>query len=371
MQNKKSCHPDYILLGSVALLLIFGILILASVSAVFSQKKFGNPTYYLYHQLLWGIMLGLVFGFIAYKINLTFLKKVSWILLGISLVMSVLVFIPKLRIIAGGAPRWLDLGLFSFQPAEVLKLAFIIYLSAWLTNRTEKKQAGSKKSWRDTFTPFLAVIAIITVVFIFQSDLSTLIVILSVAGLIYFSANTPVWHTVLLILGGILSALLLIKLEPYRMDRVAVLLDPLKDPMGMGYQIKQALIAVGSGGISGLGLGMSNQKFGFLPQTMSDSIFAVFAEEMGFIGCFILVAIFMIFFWRGLQIFKRSNDRFSQLFSIGIISWITIQTFINMGAMIGIVPLSGIPLPFMSYGGSHIVVELIGAGILLNISKRC
>ena len=367
MENKKSCHPDYVLLGVVVFLLICGIFILASVSAVFSQENFGNSTHYLYHQLLWGILPGIGLGFIAYKVNLSLFKKTSLLWLVVGLLLAFLVFIPQLRIAAGGATRWLNLGFFSLQPSEILKIAFIIYLSAWLASRAEKK----KKTWRDTFVPFLAVIGIIVAIFIFQSDLSTLIVILSIAGLIYFAANTPIWHTALFFLGGVASALLLVKLEPYRMNRVAVLLDPSRDPMGIGYQIKQALIAVGSGGIFGLGPDMSSQKFGFLPQTMSDSIFAIFAEELGFVGSLFLMAAFIIFLWRGLKIFKNNSDKFAQLFSVGVVSWIIIQTFINMGAMIGIVPLSGIPLPFISYGGSHIITELVGVGILLNISKHC
>jgi len=151
--------------------------------------------------------------------------------------------------------------------------------------------------------------------------------------------------------------------------RLRVLLGSIKDPMGIGYQIEQSLIAIGSGGILGLGLGTSIQRFGFIPQTMSDSIFAVFAEETGFIGSLVLIFLFLVLLWRGFRISKRSPDKFSQLFAIGISSWICIQAFINIGAMIGILPLTGIPLPFISYGGSHMVAELIGIGILLNISK--
>ena len=147
------------------------------------------------------------------------------------------------------------------------------------------------------------------------------------------------------------------------------MLNPLYDPMGLGYQLKQSLIAVGSGGIFGLGLGMSNQKFGFIPQTISDSVFAIFAEELGLIGSFLLIITFLFFLWRGFKIAKRSQDKFSKLFAIGFTVWISIQALVNIGAIIGILPLAGIPLPFISYGGSHIAVELIGAGILLNISK--
>lgn len=162
----------------------------------------------------------------------------------------------------------------------------------------------------------------------------------------------------------------LMRTAPYRFNRLLVFLHPETDPMGIGFQIKQALIAVGSGGILGLGLGMSRQKFGFLPQPIGDAIFAVFTEETGFIGALILISLFLVFAWRGLKIVKNSADKFSGLLALGITSWIIIQAFVNIGSMIGILPLSGIPLPFISYGGSHILAEMIAIGLLLNISKN-
>jgi cell division protein FtsW len=185
----------------------------------------------------------------------------------------------------------------------------------------------------------------------------------------YFFSGTPLWHTIFLILMGLGSLSALIKFKPYRFNRLLVFLRPETDPMGIGYQIKQALITVGSGGLFGLGLGMSHQKFGFLPQPISDSIFSIFAEETGFLGSAILLFLFLIFFWRGLKISKESPDKFSQMVALGISLWIIMQSFVNIGSMIGILPLSGIPLPFISYGGTHFVAEMVGIGILLNISK--
>lgn len=370
MKSKKTYHLDYILAIVVAILVILGILVLASVSATFSQEKFGYTTYYLFHQMIYGLAFGIVLGFIAFKIKLSTLKKWAWLFILINLIFMVLVFIPGLGIIAGGAPRWMNLGLVSFQPSEFLKLTFIFYLSAWLANRTEKESfKKTKKELKFTLIPFLIIVGVITILLAKQSDVSTLGIIILVAALMYFSARTTLWHSILIILISLGGFLALVKIAPYRMMRFRVLLGLVKDPMGMGYQIKQALITIGSGGILGLGLGMSNQQFGFIPQTMSDSIFAIFAEETGFVGSLILILLFLILFWRGFRISKRSPDNFSQLFAIGISSWICIQAFINIGAMIGILPLTGIPLPFISYGGSHMVAELIGVGILLNISK--
>jgi len=372
MTVKKSHQFDYTLAIVVIVLLIFGVLILSSVSAVFSQEKFGKSTYYFIHQMIWGVGIGFLFGFIAFKIPLSFFKKGAGFFLFVNLALMVLVFIPGLAIISGGAPRWINFGFFTFQPSELLKLAFIIYLSAWLANRTSKKTLKKdKRNWSFTLLPFLFILGFIGLLLHFQSDASTLALIIAVGILLYFLSNTPLWHTLLLSSIAVGGFLFLITFTSYRINRVWVLLGLIKDPMGLGYQIKQALITIGSGGIFGLGLGMSNQKFGgFLPQTMSDSIFAVFAEEAGFVGSFVLISLFLIFLWRSFKIAKNSRDKFSQFFCIGISSWICLQAFINIGAMIGILPLTGIPLPFIGYGGSHIVAELIGIGILLNISKH-
>ncbi len=366
----SSQRLDRGLFVAVIFLVILGVLVLASVSAFFSQEKVGRTTYYLFHQLTHGLIPGIILAFIAFKLPLSFFKKWALWLVLINLLLMILVFIPGLGIVAGGAPRWLNLHFFSFQPSEFLKLTFILYLSAWLATRTKKKPVKNQKGINNTLLPFF----IITVVIIFllakQSDVSTLVVIIFTALLMYFLANTPLWHIVFMItaIGGIIWTM--IRLTPYRMERIRVFLGLIKDPMGLSYQIEQALITIGSGGIFGLGLGLSSQKFGFIPQTMSDSIFTIIAEEMGLIGSLGLIFLFLIFFWRGFKISKTSQDKFSRLFAIGISSWIIIQAFVNIGAMIGILPLTGIPLPFISYGGSHLVVELIGVGILLNISKR-
>ena len=370
MRIKKKQKFDYILAVVVAVLVILGILVLASVSAAFSQEKFGRTTYYLFHQMICGLVLGIILGFVAFKIKLSTLKKWAWLFILINLIFMALVFIPRLGIVAGGAPRWMNLGFVSFQPSEFLKLTFIFYLSAWLTSRTIKKSfKKTKKELKFTLIPFLVIIGIIAILLTKQSDVSTLGMIILIAALMYFSANTPLWHSVLIILISSAGFLVLVKIAPYRIMRLRVLLGSIKDPMGTGYQIEQSLIAIGSGGILGLGLGTSIQRLGFIPQTMSDSIFAVFAEETGFVGSLVLIFLFLVLLWRGFRISKRSPDKFSQLFTIGISSWICIQAFINIGAMIGILPLTGIPLPFISYGGSHMVAELIGIGILLNISK--
>lgn len=367
---KSRSQPDYVLAGVVIALLVLGILILTSVSAAFSHEKFGSSYYFLNHQLLFGLLPGIILAFLFFRIRLDILKKWAPILLLINLILLAMVFLPKVGSAFGGAARWINLGPISFQPSEFLKLTFILYLASWLAGRTEKINLKKKGvDFSQTLIAFLIVIGLISLFLIFQPDISTLLVILVSAGLMYFLAGTVLWHSIFLVLIGVGGLLTLIKLAPYRVARILVFLNPETDPMGMGYQIKQALIAVGSGGISGQGLGMSQLKFGFLPHSVSDAIFAIFAEETGFIGAFFLIFLFLMFLWRGFKAGKLNQDKFSNLAALGITSWIIIQGFVNIGAMTGLLPLTGIPLPFISYGGSALVTELIGVGILLNISK--
>ncbi len=358
-------QPDYILLGLVGFLLALGIVILASVSASFSFNKFGDTYYLLRHQILLGLIPGLVLGFLAFKINLSKIKKWIFPILLANLLLMVVVFLPVIGSGSGGASRWIYLGPFSFQPSELLKLVFILYLATWLASKIEKKTKDSQP-----FLGFTMIIGIVALLLVLQPNISTLGVIVFTAVLMYFATNTPAWHTVLIILLGVIALYSLIQLAPYRMERLAVFFNPETDPMGIGYQAKQALITTGSGGVGGVGLGMSLQKWGFLPESVADSIFAVFCEETGFIGGSILIFLFLIFLWRGFKITKEASDKFYQLTALGITSWITIQAFVNIGAMTGVLPLTGIPLPFISYGGSALVIELVGVGVLLNISKN-
>jgi len=357
---------------------IFGILFLATLSAPTSLRQFGNTNYYLFHQLLFGLLPAVILGFIAFKIPLHYLKKIApWLVL-LNLLALAFVFLPIFGSRFWGAKRWLNFGFTTIQPSEFLKITAILYLSAWISNRMSKQ---TQKGWINTakkgyynlihiFLPFLFFLGLISVILILQPDISTLGIISLTLVAIYFSAKTPLWHTFSIIAAGFGALLLLIKFEPYRLDRLLIFLHPESDPLGKGYQIKQSLIALGSGGFFGKGLGMSIQKFGHLPQAMSDSVFAIIGEELGIIGGAGLLILFILFFWLGIKIAKSSNERFSKLTAIGITFWITLQAFINMASSAGIFPLAGIPLPFFSYGGSHLVAEIIGIGLLLNISKN-
>ncbi|OGZ79376.1 MAG: hypothetical protein A2358_00215 [Candidatus Staskawiczbacteria bacterium RIFOXYB1_FULL_37_44] len=371
-------HFNYFLFFLVVFLVGFGIVFLACLSAPASLQRFGNTNYYLFHQIISGLIPAIILGITGYKISLKFLKKWAPLLVFLNLIALFLVFLPKIGNEAGGASRWLGIGGFMLQPSEFLKITAILYLSAWIASKLSENNAldwksVTKKGYHNViyiFVPFVIFLGIIAIALFFQRDASTLGIITLTLLALYFSAKTPLWHTLLILISGASILLFLIRFEPYRMDRWLIFLHPDSDPLGKGFQLRQSLISLGSGGVFGKGLGMSTQKFGFLPQAISDSIFAIIGEEIGAIGCIILIGLFILFFWLGIQIAKNTNDRFSKMTAIGIVVWICLQTFINMASVAGIFPLAGIPLPFFSYGGSHLAVELFGVGLLLNISKN-
>ncbi len=362
--------PDYVLLSIVLLLLIMGLAILGSASVFMAEKIFGDPLFFIFRQILRGLIPGLLGAFCFFKLSLERLKKWSFLLLIFNLFLLILIFIPQIGFESGGASRWLRIGPLSFQPSEFLKLTFIIYLSAWLTSANQrifKKKSGELLL---KFLPFLTILGIITILLILQPDVGTLIIIIATASFMYFMAKTPWWHSILLILLSIGVLINIVLFVPYRLERLLVFLDPTLDPLGSGFQIKQALIAIGSGGLVGRGFGMGIQKLGFLPQPIGDSIFAVFAEETGFVGSLILVILFLLFMWRGFKIAKEAKDSFSALVAVGITCHISFQAFLNIGTLIGIVPMTGIPLPFISFGGTALASSLAEVGLLLNISRQ-
>lgn len=377
MKEKKKRKPDFVILAVTLFLVAIGFLILDSVSVFLAERSSHQPSYFLLHQAGLGMGIGLLFGLIAFRISPEKLKKLSLPLLLSNILLISLVFLPPLGWEAGGAIRWLKIGGFTFQPSEFLKITFPLYLAAWLSSRQKKGKSslaknGSSLKGRDSwqnFLPFLIILGVISALLLFQPDMGTLGVIAGVAVLMYFVARTPLWHNLLILLLIILAFGLLIRFSPYRFERLLVFFNPETDPMGAGYQVKQALIAVGSGGIGGRGLGLSQQKFGFLPQPLSDSIFAIFAEETGFLGSFLLIALFGILFWQGIKIAKKTPDTFLALLAFGLTLQLTLQALVNICVLIGLLPLTGMPLPFISYGGSHLATELTAVGILLNISR--
>ena len=353
--------PDYLLLGTVAFLIIFGLIVLTSTSIVISQKKFGESFYFLKHQVFYGAILGLIAFFIASKIDYLILKRSALILMIISIILMILVLV--IGIEYQGAQRWLSVANFSFQPSELFKISLIIYLASWL--ESHKKNINNL----DSVISILLIILIPTVLLILQPDLSTLAIILLIAMIMYFYSSAKISY---LALGGLGIAFLLFIMAivaPYRLQRITGFLNPDSGAQGLNYQINQSLVAIGSGGFWGRGYGQSIQKFNFLPEPIGDSIFAVLAEEFGLLGVILTVLAFLIILKKGIDLANRAPDFFSQSLCLGLSSYIVIQAFINILSISGLIPLMGIPLPFFSYGGSHLISTLIACGILVNISK--
>lgn len=355
---------DKPLFYTTLILTVAGLLILASASMVISQKNFGTIGYYTMRQLAMGGLGGLAAFVVALLLPYRTWKKLSLPLLILSLIMLALLFIPDLSYAFGGARRWLKLGPVSFQPSEILKLTFLMYLAGWLDSR--RKEIASISYG---LMPFALMLSIIGIFLAMQPDVGTLGVIVVSAGLLYFLGGGKISQIATLSGFGLTLFYFLILMAPYRLSRILVFLNPGLDPQGAGYQISQAFISIGSGGFSGLGFGRSIQKYNYLPEPMADSIFAIFAEEMGFMGVTILIALFATLAWRGFMIARRAPDIFGRLLAAGISINIVAQAFINMAAISGLLPLTGIPLPFVSYGGTSLAVTLTSIGILLNISK--
>jgi len=361
MKQKK---PDKGLIIIIFLLLVFGLTILFSASMDISQEQTGKTYYYFFHQLIYGGVIGLIFFFICQKIDYKIYKKFSILIFFASLILCVLVFVPQLGMKYGGAQRWLFIGPINLQPSEFLKLGLIIYLAAFFSKKDVQKGATS------TLIPFLAISLAVGGLMALQNDAGTLGLIIIVGFIMYFLSGAKIRHIIIVILSYAAAFFALIKFFPHRMQRLTTFFNPTLDPQGFGYQINQALLAIGSGGIFGRGLGHSIQKYNYLPEPMGDSIFAITAEEIGFIGCMIFIILLIFLILKGLRIAKKTPDDFGKLLACGIISWIGFQTLINIAAISGLIPLTGIPLPFVSYGGSALMITLAAMGILVNISRH-
>ena len=283
----------------------------------------------------------------------------------LSLLMLIAVFMPSLGLTAKGATRWIKLGFLSFQPAEILKFGLIVYFAAWFSGRSEKM-----KNWSYSIFPFFIIFGFVGLLLALQPDIGTFSIISLIALAMYFFAGAKTKHFLILIVVLGVNLFALVNLAPYRFARFLAFFNPAIDPQGISYHINQALLGIGRGGIWGVGFGQSQQKINFLPESVGDSIFAVLAEELGLIGAGVLVVLLLLLSLQIVKIARNAPDRFSQLFLFGITIWIIGQAFINIGAITGLIPLTGIPLPFVSYGGTSLAVILASLGIAVNIANN-
>ncbi len=348
------------------ILVVFGLIMLSSAGVVEGQKKFGSPYYYLVHQFLYGALPGAALFLLFSRINYKFWKKMALPLLVVVTGLLVLVFVPGVGQSFKGAQRWVGFKFLSFQPSEFLKLALIIYLAAWFSRYEGRINAGLH-----SIAPFFLVFGFAGLLLLLQPDMGTLVLITLIALSMYFFAGAKLSHfvaaiLVLAILFGVFSVL-----EPYRFDRLKAFFNPAADKQGTTYHINQALLGIGSGGIFGLGFGQSQQKsFNYLPEPVGDSIFAIIVEELGFVGAIILLALFLTLALALINVARNVHNQFGKLLALGVMTWITGQAIVNISAISGLIPLTGIPLPFISFGSSSLVTMLAGLGIVANISRH-
>ncbi len=357
-------QPDYVLAGTVLVLVMIGLVMLSSAGSVLGFQHFHDSNYFLKKQLL-GLAVGIVAFFVTLRIDYHQWRKWAVPLVIATMAGLVLVFMPGLGTALLGARRWIHIGPLLFQPSELAKLTFLIYLAAWFEQR--EHIVGK---WQEGVMPFLLTLGLMTGLLLLEPDLGTAIVLIVISVVMFFVAGGSPKHLASLGLIGAGLLFIMIKLAPYRAQRLTVFLNPALDPQGIGYHINQALLAIGSGGFFGLGLGHSRQKFNYLPEPAGDSIFAVTAEELGFAFALVFIALWLILIIRGLKVARQAPDQFGRLVATGITVWLGFQALLNIGALSGVLPLTGVPLPFMSYGGSALITSLAGVGVLLNISRQ-
>lgn len=363
----KIAKPQFDKYFLILTLLIAGLGILSFISASLGILARSETKFYgvLVNQLVFGFAGGLVALFLAMKIPYKFWRKYSFYFFLISVVLSLLVFIPGIGFAHGGARRWLSLGPFSFQPAEVLKISFVMYFAGWLVWAKKKK-----KEFMYKVIPLLGLLAVVAVVLLRQPDTKSLVLI-TVAALAMLFVSGVSWKIIAWIVGGFIAAILALALfRPYVMDRIKTFINPASDPRGSSYQLQQSLIAIGSGGLWGRGLGQSVQKFNYLPEPQGDSVFAVIGEEFGFIGTTLLVVLYVFFAIRGYKIAASAPDRYGTYLVMGLVTILVAQSFLNIASLIGIFPLTGVPLVFVSHGGTSLLMALATVGIVLNVSSH-
>jgi len=345
-------------------LMVAGFFIFSSASLGLLARSDSQYSSVTFSQTILGLLLGTIAMITTARLDYKIWKKTAFYFLLLAIIANILVLIPHIGFEHGGARRWFIIAGISIQPAEILKLAFVIYFSAWAAGMKEKM-----KTLKYGFLPLIVMFLILGGLLIKQPDTDNFLMIVF-SGMAIFLVSGGRWRYILiLIITALISVGVLAMTRPYVMQRITTFLNPSENAQGSGYQIQQSLIAIGSGGMFGRGFGQSIQKFNFLPEPIGDSIFAVEAEEFGFIGACILIFLYVLFALRGLKIASKVPDLFGRLLVVGIVIMIVAQAFVNIGAMLGVLPLSGITLPFVSHGGTSLFITLLEVGIVLSISK--
>lgn len=360
---KARSAPDMWMLISILLILAIGLVMVYSASAVLAFHDYGDKFYYVKRQILFAA-LGI--GALIVTMNADYWVWKKWAKFGLLVCfgMLLIVLIPGVGVVRGGARSWLGISSFGIQPSEFMKLAMVIFLAKLLSERQQTVTQFTKG-----LLPPLGLLGLAFGLIMLQPDLGTGAVMIGASLLIIYTAGARLRHLGSLALVGVAGLVGLILAAPYRLQRITAFLDPWADPLGAGYQSIQSLYAIGPGGLVGLGLGMSRQKFNYLPEPQTDFIFSILSEELGFIGGATIILLFGILLWRGMRTAIAAPDSFGSLLAVGIIGIVAVQVFINIGVVIGMLPVTGITLPLVSYGGSSLTLLLTALGILLNISR--
>jgi cell division protein FtsW len=359
----KKLKPDRILFLVTLVLVGFGVAMVFSSSAIVAKERFGDPNYFSFKQLI-SATLGLAVMFVVMKIDYHTYRHPVIVFSTLAIVVALLVVVFFLAA-AANTHRWIQFSGFSIQPSEMAKLALIFFLAYFL-----EKRKGKVNDLAFTLVPIAVILALLAGLIVLQPDLGTAVSLLAISGVLLFVAGLDLRWIAASIIFALPAFYLLVFRVKYRRDRILAFMNPWEEPLGRGFQIIQSLLSVASGGIAGLGFMEGKQKLFYLPEAHTDFIFAVVGEELGLIGTCALLVLFVVFFWRGVRASMRAPDLFGFYLALGITMMVCIQAFINMSVVLGLLPTKGIPLPFLSYGGSSFVVMLAAVGILLNVSQE-
>jgi cell division protein FtsW len=354
----------YLLMALVAVLCTFGLMMVLSSSSVDALRDYGSSWVFFKRQVLW-LAVSVVVLVSVLRLDYRIWRKWGVLISLVSIALLVFVLVPGVGVSVSGARRWLGRGSFTMQPSEIAKFGILIFSADLLTRREKLLD-----DWRQTIVPVSAVFVVLAALIMLQPDMGTTMVVAFITAVLLFVGGVPVKYMARI--AGVIAGLGVVAAiaEPYRRARLTSFLHPFNDASGSGYQVAQSLIGIGTGGITGVGLGASRSKWGFLPNAHTDFIFAIIAEELGLIGAVVTVGFFIAFAVLGVRAATRAPDRFGMLLASGITAWVVFQAFLNIGAVIGILPVTGVPLPFLSQGGSSLVLLMAATGVLLNIARQ-
>lgn len=362
-RSHQSKFDSWLIIASSALV-VFGLLAIYDASVVTAFKEFGDKFYYFKNQVAWAGLGFIALGFFSFY-DYHKLLKYSPIFLTFTILLLVAVLIPGIGVKVYGARRWINIGGFTLQPSELTKLALIFYQAA-IINKFENFKIRILDIALTLFLPVFIAASLVLI----QPDLGTALIFIAVAMATYFISKSPIWHFLLAIPVIVFGSAIMIITHPYRLLRIKAFLDPNFDPQGASYQINQILSAISAGGLLGVGIGASRSKFAFIPEVHSDAIFAIIVEELGFVGALIILAILVFLFSRAVNVAKDAGDYAGKILAGGIVALLSIQSLFNLASIVALVPLTGIPLPFISYGGSSLLITMSTIGVLINIKRQ-